>query len=171
MSASAARGEILPMTMPPNLTKSGVCVPEPMTMSRSACKPAGARKSSTAPSLPVNFSALAARATRSWFRPSSLLVAAPSRSSPFMNTTKTPLVGVANAANAILGASAINGPFGRMAVIGGTSVLHYSIIPRLARQRAVVLPSTRFTPAQRRHRTSGVGAGPDESSQKCPNWQ
>src|SRR2546428_13896193 len=58
-----------------------------------------------------------------------------------------------------------------MAVIGGTSVLHYSIIPRLARQRAVVLPSTRFTPAQRRHRTSGVGAGPHESSQKSPNWR
>src|SRR5882757_5085245 len=101
----------VPAVTPPNLRKSfsfsADGLPRPTTISRDALIPSGARISSAAPLLPLNWLAAAARLTVSAADPSALRVAAPNFSVSSQNTTRTPRDAAENGTKPTLTASDI----------------------------------------------------------------
>src|SRR5215831_15436068 len=101
--ASLAAAGILPMAIPPSLTKSSAlrlrALPTPTMTRRDASSPAGATRSSSDPFLPLNRSAVAARLTRSPVGPSARRAADPNLTPSSQNRTRTPLAGAARGAN------------------------------------------------------------------------
>src|SRR5262249_10997578 len=79
-----------------------------MTASRDTSSPGGTARSRVEFFLPVKRSAFAARVIASAADPSALLVAAPKFKLSSQNTTRTPLVGVANGLKPSLRASVID---------------------------------------------------------------
>ncbi len=100
--ASLAEDGILPITMPPNFTKSWGLrsrgLPTPTMIKRDTSRPAGATRLSADPFLPLNRSAAAARVIRSPVGSSALRAAAPNFSPSSQNRTRTPFAGVENGA-------------------------------------------------------------------------
>src|SRR5262245_65457367 len=102
MVASLAAVGVLPIAVPPSLTKScplrSRALPTPMTSKRDAASPLGATMSSAEPFLPLNRSTAAARAIRSPVGSRSRLAAEPNLSPSSQNKMRTPLGGTVSGA-------------------------------------------------------------------------
>src|SRR5215470_10577093 len=104
--ASPAADGILPIAMPPSLTKScdlrSRALPTPRMTRRATSRPDGATMSSADPLLPLKRSAAVARVTRSPADSIALRAAEPNLTPSSQNTTRTPLDGAAKDANSSL---------------------------------------------------------------------
>src|SRR5215472_1939398 len=111
MVAAAAAAGTLPMAAPPSLTKSlalrSAGLPQPITTRRATLRLPGATRSRVLPLRPLKLSAAAARATSAAAAPSRRRVAGPSFSESSQNTTRTPVDGIANSENPMVGPSAM----------------------------------------------------------------
>src|SRR5262245_30592228 len=103
MVASLAAVGVLPIAVPPSVTKSCAlrsrALPTPTTSKRGTARPAGATMSRAEPFLPLNRSAAAARAIRSPVGSTIRRAADPNLSPSSQNKMRTPLGGTVSGAN------------------------------------------------------------------------
>src|SRR5262245_8412991 len=103
MVASLAAVGVLPIAVPPSLTKSCAlrsrALPTPTTSKRGTARPAGATMSRAEPFLPLNRSAAAARAIRSPVGSTIRRAADPNLGPSSQNKMRTPLGGTVSGAN------------------------------------------------------------------------